>query len=440
MGLPEPTVAQPEPGAGGDALLGFPHKIQLQTLDSCNYRCVTCPYPTLSEGKVRSRMEAGLLSRIIEQVREARRQIRLCLMLQNEPLLDRRFIDLLDEAHAADDAIFSIASVTNGSVLRAELLDRLVSYDRFHLTVSVNANDRERYHALHGVDLWTRLTDLLTTWSGPRHRLRLSFVMDRASVEGAREFWARWQAEGYQTRLLPILSRAGLVPLSSSRRPVEDDFNHCHYPVDTMTVIASGDVILCCQDWEHHETYGNLHEQSIRDIWTSPRMVEIREATIAGRIREAAEICRGCDYPMRSAVRMELESLVVESLAPASESGVLEHVAQLQLGGDSPLSVVVYDIDARAGQVACAVDGRGLPEGDEFSGSFAIAIAQSDRFQFGSMAPMWCPARVRRVGTVPGADEMPVAILSVDLDHGAEAFRLMPWYAADWRRAAHGHA
>lgn len=428
-------MSPPELGASTD-LLGFPHKIQIQTYDSCNYKCGACPYPETSEGKVRTRMEAALLSRIIAEVREAGRRVRLCLMLQNEPLLDRRFLDLLDEAHAAEDVIESISTVTNGSMLNAALLDRLVAYDRFQLTVSINANDGERYRQIHGVDLWDRVIGLLESWSGPRQRVRLSFVVDRSSVEEARRFWARWEGQGYETRLVPILSRAGLVSLTSSRRTAEDDFGHCHYPVDTLTVLASGDVILCCQDWEHVETFGNLHEQSIREVWASARAAELRAAAIDGTIRRASETCRGCDYPMRSVVRMELEAIVGgEPVARPADQGVVEHVAELRLGDAAALPVVVYDIDPDGGSVSCAVGGSGLPELDEFAGSFAIRIAQSDRFSFGSLTPMWCPATVRRLEAFTGADSMPIATLRIDLDRSADAFRLLPWYAADWRRA-----
>ena len=40
---------------------------------------------------------------------------------------------------------------------------------------------------------------------------------------------------------------------------------------------ADGGVILCCNDWLHHDTYGNLNDSTIAEVWNRPdrlRMVE----------------------------------------------------------------------------------------------------------------------------------------------------------------------
>lgn len=393
-----------------------------------------CPYPALSGRSVRARMDWKLYRRIITDVREARRRVRLCLMLQNEPLLDKRFYRMIAEAHEAEDAILSISTVTNGSVLSTELLNRLVAFDRFNLTISVNANDAERYREVHGVDLWSRISLLLKSWDGPRNRVRLSFVADAQSVSEARKFIADWTELGYGTRLVPIMSRARSVPIPLSRRMIIDDFNHCHYPVDTLNLLADGTVILCCNDWEHHETFGNLNDQSISDIWNSSALTRIREAAINGTIRNVSRTCAGCDYPMRSSVRMQLEDLCQITPSRGSSFSIVPHATELRLRDGSVLSIVVFEIDAARGKAMCVVESARLPFnfGQGSVMEFCIRIAHGERFSFGSLEPVWCPANVQMIETFV-SDGTEITVLQINLSSQSRAYALVQWYGEDWR-------
>jgi radical SAM protein with 4Fe4S-binding SPASM domain len=419
-------------------LFDYPHKIQLQTLDSCNFACPMCPYPGLPAGRERTRMDPNLLTRIIEDVRTAGRRIRLCLMLQNEPLLDRRFTALLAEAHDADDVIESVATVTNGSTLTEELLDRLTAYDRFHLTVSVNATDPERYREVHGVDRFARLDGVLSSWKGPRRRFRLSYVVERATIGDARRFVERREEQGYATRLVPILGRVDAVPVDVGRRIASDEYGSCHYPLDTLNVLADGRVILCCNDWGHDSSFGDLTTQSVSEVWNHPALVAIRQQSIEGRIREASEVCRKCDYPMRSAVRMELESACGSEPDPAeSPFGIVEHTTELIVGRRTSTPVVVFDIDPVAARVRCAVDRRhwSLDGPTTAECRLRLNIAHGDRFSFGSLTPTWCPGTVRVVDDRAAGDDE-IVLLAVELDSHAPERRLLDYYATDWTRSA----
>jgi radical SAM protein with 4Fe4S-binding SPASM domain len=433
-------MSEREPGQD-QGVFAFPRKVQIQTVDACNFRCPACPYPLRLGGPARPRMDPSLLDGIIAETRAAGRTIKLCLMLQNEPLLDRRFLQLLSQAHEAEDAVESIASVTNGSTLTEALLDRLVAYERFNLTVSVNANDRQRYLEVHGVDLWEDLERLLSRWRGRRQRVRLSFIVEGGALDEGRAFLRRWQGCGYRTRLVPIMSRAGLVSLGPGRRLVQDDFGHCHYPVDTLNVLADGEVILCCNDWSHQETLGNLRASSIREIWNTERYRELRTAAIDGRIRETGASCAGCDYPMRSTVRMELEAMAGAADVLLSHDGTtVEHQSEIRLDGDErPWPVTVVGLDATAGTISCAIAGSPPALEPGRTVWFRLSIAHGEIFSFGTLAAMWCPCRLTGVSQVSAGDG-PLSLLELRPDPTAEMSRLFPWYAADWSLARGGTA
>jgi MoaA/NifB/PqqE/SkfB family radical SAM enzyme len=418
-------------------LFSFPKKIQIQTINLCNYSCRMCPYPAGSDLKAQ-RLERALFTRIIEDVRNAGERVELCLMLQNEPLLDKRFIDFLAEAHEASDAIIEISTVTNGSTLNAEVLTLLMQYPRFGLTISINATEREQYRSIHGVDMLDKVVSLLKKWEGARERIRLSYIADVPSLPNAREFQEAWQDSNYRLRLVPILSRAGSVPIDEERRIMFDpEYSYCHYPTDTLNVIADGRVILCCQDWKHATSYGNLNDASISEIWNSPAMTQIRTAAIAGKLREHVSICATCDYPMRSSMRLALESLFRDSGPSLGRFPVVEHQALLRIGSRAqPIRVLICEIAPAGGYIEGLISDTD-PQLEALTsfkeGAFRLSGFEGKTLSFGAMSAVWCPIESISIQRI---ESTTLVGLRIYLDRSAEEFQLLQWYRAEWEHLA----
>jgi radical SAM protein with 4Fe4S-binding SPASM domain len=61
-----------------------------------------------------------------------------------------------------------------------------------------------------------------------------------------------------------------------------------------MVVDWNGDVVLCCDDWNHREVLGNLKEKSIEDIWFGDRLKQIREMHLKEEF-DKVPICHACN-------------------------------------------------------------------------------------------------------------------------------------------------
>ncbi len=72
-------------------------------------------------------------------------------------------------------------------------------------------------------------------------------------------------------------------------------FEHapCHRPLIRMLVQYDGEVCLCCEDTAAAFELGNVHRQSLGEIWYSERHAGIVQDLIAGR-RDRYELCRSC--------------------------------------------------------------------------------------------------------------------------------------------------
>jgi radical SAM protein with 4Fe4S-binding SPASM domain len=61
-----------------------------------------------------------------------------------------------------------------------------------------------------------------------------------------------------------------------------------------MIVDWNGDVVLCCDDWNHSTILGNLKKQTIEEIWKGNKLKEIREAHKKGEFYKVP-LCAGCN-------------------------------------------------------------------------------------------------------------------------------------------------
>jgi len=56
---------------------------------------------------------------------------------------------------------------------------------------------------------------------------------------------------------------------------------------------VDGRVVLCCQDWVHAETYGDLSAEPLAEVWNGPRLNDCRRLLWAHR-PEGIALCRNC--------------------------------------------------------------------------------------------------------------------------------------------------
>lgn len=406
--------------------LDFPTKIQLQTINLCNYACGMCPYPDLGEGRSKQLLSEALYTKLLEELAERRRDVQLCLMLQNEPLLDRRFVDFVARANA-HPFVSRVATVSNGSVLDHATLDRLMTFERFQLTISVNATTRERYHEVHGRDRFDAIVGLLEGWQGPRDRVVLSCVVSADHPDDFVEFERHFRPLGYRVRLVPMSTRISAKPLNRAVLEVIPQFGRCRYPLDTMTILADGRVVLCGQDWRHSSAFGSIAEQTLAEIWNSPALSEVRQAVVSGRLREVPG-CSSCDYPMRSAQRVALEHEISGAPPPALASRILPHRSHLRHADGSTTPIAIQEINADGTIVLYSKE---LPAESSGAVEFVMCFA----YENGYFSEMPCrarlsPAELRSRGVLRA--------FRAELDSADPRFALFGWYSEDWRMSRPG--
>lgn len=69
----------------------------------------------------------------------------------------------------------------------------------------------------------------------------------------------------------------------------------CYKPSNQIIINWKGDVVLCCSDYNSNFIFGNVINNSIRDIWYSTRFMKIRVILKKRKGRTQIEMCKNCD-------------------------------------------------------------------------------------------------------------------------------------------------
>jgi radical SAM protein with 4Fe4S-binding SPASM domain len=300
--------------------LDFPLTLQIQTQSFCNGRCSMCPYPTVSKKLDQGTMEWELYQKIANEAASEPLLSVVIYELHNEPLLDKRAFDCVRYFKSIDPNKLCTL-VTNGELLDRFNLTDIVQSNLDSLLVSLNAYSKEMYESINtGLDydrVMKNISYLLAN-KATRQKLALSFVVTEQNAREVYEATKYWKREGVRTRVIAeIANRAGTLDryerlrlktgyrgtpfLSRLWRRLMIGAGHvtgCHLPFYQMCVLFNGDVIICCHDWNRATVVGNARTSSLREIWNSKKMNEIRRLMLRKRY-EQLDSCRDCSIVKR---------------------------------------------------------------------------------------------------------------------------------------------
>jgi pyruvate-formate lyase-activating enzyme len=274
-------------GAMEAALRRFPPVVRIETTNACNAHCTICPHRAMQ--RPLREMDDGLFALVVDEcARSGCREIHLHNF--GEPLLDPRLAERI--RYAKHRGLRRVKIFTNGSLLDEGWARRLIAAGLDEIKISFDGGTRDEFERIRVPLRFDRVLEnvcrLVTLRNAMRSALHVRAV---CSAAADRRETARI--------LLPVVDSlvfgrvhnwAGTEPLGP-RRAVRKP---CSRLWRTLTVLAGGEVALCCLDYDGRHLLGRIDAAtSLAAVWHSAAYAEVRRRHAAAR-QDELPLCRGC--------------------------------------------------------------------------------------------------------------------------------------------------
>jgi MoaA/NifB/PqqE/SkfB family radical SAM enzyme len=238
-----------------------------------------------------------------------------------EPLLHPRLHKLIE---LADPAHRSVSLNTNMTVMSERLAARLLETRVTDIRVSVDGADKATYEYYRPPASWERMMRNLGLLLAARERMQatetevslvvvcqqrsvgqLADLVERAAGMGLREIRIQ-QLREFGSSVGPDAAEIAMAKAKCDQVAAANGINLdwsffedwaspvCRWPWRKLYVRADGKVNLCCEkvfgDSDYND-FGDVMQQSARQIWNGPRYRAARKALASGSYPRA---CAGC--------------------------------------------------------------------------------------------------------------------------------------------------
>jgi len=276
----------------------FPETVLLETRSGCNGLCIFCPYDEVKDTLPKGEMEEAVFRKVVEDL-SGHKPKNLIPCFLNEPLLDPKLIERLRYIRENAPAT-RINLTTNASLLTPDkaaiLVDEGLLYE---INISFQGISREVYEqSMPGLSFdrtkknVEHLIDYVRNRRKRRPQITVTMVRTTLVEPEIKKALAYWEEKGVKARVLTYENRSGETDEEIAAGNLIP-YDACKRPFNTVVITFDGKVVLCCVDYKRKMVMGDLHEESLYDIWNGGKFREVRRLFLDRR-KDRIPACRDC--------------------------------------------------------------------------------------------------------------------------------------------------
>lgn len=274
-----------------------PLQIDLFAVDVCNLKCPMCPRQDFIPGK--GFMDFATVKKILDDATS----YGLCAFNfagLGEPTLYPDLFKVI--RYAKERGVSDVNMHTNGTRLGTEFNRQLLDSGLDRLIISLDSADKEHYEKIRiGAKfgkVYAGVEDLIRQRNehlSSRLHIKANFIeMDERDPTEKNKFIEYWESKVDRIAILKYLDcQTGDEKIFHKENYEQDDAFCCPELWRRLTILSDGTATLCPRDMKKKYVIGNVHEQTITEIWTGERMQRAREYHLQGRFKEFGS-CGNC--------------------------------------------------------------------------------------------------------------------------------------------------
>ncbi len=231
--------------------------VEIEINGSCNQKCSYCPNATYSRAE-KGEMSLALFVKVMKELEMINFKGRISYDFYNEPMISFNFFKFIEltRNHLPQS---SIELYTNGSLLTLDYFLKLESYNITYYIITKHEKVIE---------------------------LPIEKYLNQLTGEQKSKIVLRSHDELIKT------NRGGSVPSIGPREIPK--LLPCHIPSHIITITCEGNVLPCFEDFYEQNVMGNIHYNSLMEIWNSPKYLNFRK-NLSLALRHKYKPCDQCN-------------------------------------------------------------------------------------------------------------------------------------------------
>lgn len=272
-----------------------PKSVNIENTSFCNSNCSFCPHDIMKRKKGTMGME--LFKKIINQIAEHEINY-IDIHGFGEPLLDKKFFEKVRYAHKK--GVKNIRTNTNGQLLLGKNnIDNLLSSGINQIFISFDAFSHETYKKIRPSLNFHIVNNGIETlvYEKKKRGLKkpeiiLSFIECELNKKEVKKYLNYWKKKVDFIYVSPLIT----WPDGKERYKEEEKMffrDPCKLIFTEMQISWTGEVVLCCKDYENEEIIGDLKKQKLINIWQGEKLNKLRKIHLEKKFLKIP-ICKKC--------------------------------------------------------------------------------------------------------------------------------------------------
>jgi radical SAM protein with 4Fe4S-binding SPASM domain len=300
--------------------LKTPFAVIIETSNTCNFHCPTCPTPhkKIYERRMPQYMDLDAYKKIIDNIKE---YVHIVYVYNsNEPLLHPQIVDMIKYASANN--LHTMIS-TNSSLLDKDKTEELLGSGLGEIRFALDSLNKEAFEAFRAGGNFETVKGNIEYFCRrkaergiKRPITTLQFILNKLNqdeVPAIKEFAKANHIDKLYIKPF-ILSGYAYTEDEAARlseqffadKDVEDEhivykkedqslkpkmiYNDCKAAGQVFTVLADGRAVMCCFDLYGDYVYGDMDKIKLDELWNSEQAVRIRERALKRQL----PLCKEC--------------------------------------------------------------------------------------------------------------------------------------------------
>ena len=289
------------------------YNIIIETTNICNAKCIMCPHPSMKRApKI---MTDTTFNKIISRIKSEK--IHPTAFILNgfgEPLTDLKIINRI-QTIKLNFPNSKTKFYTNLNLANKLLIKKLINSGLDEINISLNGFNRQNYEKVMKIEYQKTIKNLqelikIKKINKSDLLIRISMTLVKSNENTTTKFIKKWSPLVDSVSVNKVHDYNGSVTNIINKYKINFDKTAfpCRYLWDTITIDATGEIVLCCLDYESQNIFGNINISPILSSFYSPKFNLIRKHHLKYQSKNI-NICRNCYTPYKNGVEWLINKL-----------------------------------------------------------------------------------------------------------------------------------